>query len=384
MQGADAQFHALGAVPSKLQLHYRRSNGNLQAASLWRGVMRFILVLLALFAAAPATAALKYEVPAESASDRLYRVIHEGGQFTVYASGEIGPGDAQRLRSLLKLRSITDARIAFNSPGGSLAEGLALGRLIRALKLDTEIRAAGQGSTAICASACAYAFAGGVNRFYDEASARLGLHQFYSTSSSGLKAQEAQVMSGILVAYLTSMGVDANAFSVSILADPDDMVWLSEKDAESLAFANNGVQPTTAEIKTVDMRPYLRLDQVRKAGHARVLLVCGTEGLAMMAGIVSNKEDAAFNSAISKRSYIELDGVEALVEGPGATVHEDETLWLERGLDRSTLARLLAANQLDIWTEGGGAVRFGAMLDLRPVKTKLRTYVTDCQSSNRR
>ena len=187
----------------------------------------------------------------------------------------------------------------------------------------------------------------------------------------------------MLVTYLTSMGVDANAFSVSTLADADDMVWLSSEDAENLGFANNGVQPTTAEIKTIDMQPYLRLDQVRSAGHARVILLCGTGGMAMMAGIIANKDEASFNSSISQRSYIELDGVEALVQGPGATVVEDDTLWLERGLDSQALAKVLSANQLDIWTEGGGAVRFGAMLDLRPVKSKLRAFVSDCQNSQR-
>ena len=104
----------------------------------------------------------------------------------------------------------------------------------------------------------------------------------------------------------------------------------------------------------------------------------------MMAGIVANRDEVAMNSSISQRSYVELDNVEALVAGPGATVVEDDTLWIERGLDTATLNKMLAARELDIWTEGGGAVRFGAMLDLKPVKTKLRTFVADCQSSRRR
>lgn len=250
--------------------------------------MRRILFLLSLLTVVtPACAALQFSLPRETTADRLYRVIHLGAQFTVYASGEIESGDAARLRSFLQTNSVKDVKIAFDSPGGSLAEGLALGQLIRTLQLDTTIASAAIGQKATCASACAYAFAGGVGRFYDDTAGRLGIHQFYSTGSSGMRQEDVQLVSGVLVSYLTTMGVDANAFSMSTLAKSNNMVWLSAEEADNLGLANNGVQPTTAEIKTINMQPYLRLDQLRSAGHARVIFLCGKAGMVMMAGIVA-------------------------------------------------------------------------------------------------
>lgn len=66
---------------------------------------------------------------------------------------------------------------------------------------------------------------------------------------------QAQEISGLLVAYLSSMGIDALAFSLSTQAGAEEMFWLNEADAIELGFANNGVQPTWAELKMVDMRP---------------------------------------------------------------------------------------------------------------------------------
>jgi len=258
---------------------------------------------------------------------------------------------------------------------------LKVGSLIRALQLDTEVRAETKADSAVCASACAYVFAGGVNRYYDGMSGKLGLHQFSSVQPDAAKAGDEQLVSGLLVAYLRSMGIDTNAFSISTIARSNDMVWLDANDAEALGLANNGALPTTAEIRTIGMQPYLRLEQIRRQGSARVLLTCSRDYMDLKAGAVATAKEAGFHSAISVRSYIELDGAKVLIEGMGGTQVHGDVLWLQRQLNDAVLAKLLRSKELGIWTEGGGAVRWGALIELRSVRTKVAAFVADCRKS---
>lgn len=337
-----------------------------------------IVLAFLLGAATPAIAELRLSIPAEDEAGRVSRMIMDGGQQTIYASGEIAPGDVERFLTFVRANKVKDAKVAFNSGGGSLVEALRLGNAIRSLGFDTTVSAERNGRQAVCASACAYAYAGGVNRYADEYSGRLGIHQFYAPGKNEGDVGQVQLVSGLIVAYLDKMGVDAKAFSLAATAGAEEMVWLAPADAEALGLANNGAQPPTAEIKTIDMVPYLRLEQKRAKGQARVLLMCDAGKPHIMAGVVATPDEAAFHGAISKRSYLELDGAEALVAGPGGAKAEDSVLWLSRSLDNSTARKLLRANMLDIWTEGGGAVRWGGSLDLRLVRQKIASYLSDC------
>ena len=83
--------------------------------------------------------------------------------------GMIQRGDAQRFAQELQ-RAGPIEEILFNSGGGSEPDGLELGRLIRKAGLNTRIPAG-----AICASACADAFLGGVARRVEKGG-RYGIH----------------------------------------------------------------------------------------------------------------------------------------------------------------------------------------------------------------
>jgi hypothetical protein len=179
------------------------------------------------------------------------------------------------------------------------------------------------------------------------------------------------------------MGVDTRAFSVATAAKQDEMIWLSVAEAEELSLANNGAEPPTAEIKTQQMMPYLRLEQVRAGGYPRILLMCAKGELFMMAGIVNSPDSVDFMSATHVRSYILIDEHRDFEAGPGGARGEDSVLWLERNVSAEQAARILRANRLEIWVEGGGAVGLQGIMNLRPVKAQLRTYVSDCRASSR-
>lgn len=88
----------------------------------------------------------------------------------ITVSGEIKPGDAERLRQFLKKTQPVPTLVSLNSPGGSLGEGIRLGKLIRAQKLASVVR---RGSE--CESACVFVLAGGVIREV-ERDAKVGVH----------------------------------------------------------------------------------------------------------------------------------------------------------------------------------------------------------------
>ena len=327
---------------------------------------------------------MKFEVTADQIS-AMYEITQQGSR-NIYASGPIQVGDAERFAAFVRDRGLDSARVVFNSPGGSLVEGIKLGRLIRRLGFDTAIGSANTSAevppSTICASACAYAFAGGVLRFVPE-NGTLGLHQFRSERGPGVTEGAAQTVSGLLVSYLSEMGVDAKAFALAAVTDPEEVVWLSSQEAESLGFANNGVLPTTADVKIANMRPYLRLAQTKPELELRVLITCMDGQLSLLAGIVTDPERSAglVDSDWLKRSYLEVDGREKFAM-PGVTgAHPKESVvWLSRRLNRDDVRDLLNANELGIWLDGFGMMRVGGSMDLRSVRPTLKNYIEQCSS----
>lgn len=91
------------------------------------------------------------------------------GRAIVFVSGEFKYGDATRFgRTLARFDRIDE--VWFSSPGGNVTAALEIGRLLRKSGLATRVP-----SGAICASACAYAFIGGVFRAVDP-KGRVGVH----------------------------------------------------------------------------------------------------------------------------------------------------------------------------------------------------------------
>lgn len=139
-------------------------------------------------------------------------------------------------------------RIRLNSPGGNLADGVHLGEELRRRGFATEVgghephpdwpdmpywdftrRTPGS-----CASACAYAFMGGVERRID-AGSRIGVHQFYSArrAESGTENEPVLVQEGVeqelvslLLDYTLRMGVDGRVLVNAGLSGPDEMYWI--------------------------------------------------------------------------------------------------------------------------------------------------------------
>lgn len=305
------------------------------------------------------------------------------GELSVYAAGEITPGTTERFKTFVRNHKIDSVRVFFDSPGGSLVEGMELGETIRALSFSTAVgsQKAHSPHMAICASACAYSFAGGVFRYLSKDTGRLGVHQFYGQSNTSISAENAQRLSGEIVAYLDKMGVNATAFSLSTLADKDGIIWLTPTLAIDLHFANNGALPTTSELKMLSMVPYLKLEQVTSRSTARVLMLCADKTIFLRYGIVTDQRSATDMSDPSwlKRSYLEFDSETKFpVNGVTGIKTSDATIWIDRQLTVSDVQGMLRAKEIDGWLDGFGALRWGAQMDLSNIRPSIINYAKQC------
>lgn len=144
-------------------------------------------------------------------------------------------------------------RVELNSPGGSLVSGIMLGQIIRERRLSTsvartipephapELKTTAPGK---CASACAFAFLGGVTR--DTIGGDVGVHQFYQDIAlkdptakvfDALDLSRQQMLSAMLVDYVFRMGVDPRFVSIASTVPPTQIHWLSADQAKDLKVA---------------------------------------------------------------------------------------------------------------------------------------------------
>jgi hypothetical protein len=96
-----------------------------------------------------------------------------------------------------KTASLPSAFVAFSSDGGSLVAGLRIGEAIRRKGFST-IVPDGQR----CASACALAWLGGVERFIGT-DGKIGFHAAYDSASDG----DAGIGNTVVSAYLAKIGL---------------------------------------------------------------------------------------------------------------------------------------------------------------------------------
>ena len=153
----------------------------------------------------------------------------------IQATGTITAGTPAEFERFLKTYDAKLSRnIFFHSPGGDLIAGMKLGEMIRKAGYNTYIGRSillEGGSMDVysyneahCASACAYAFLGGVTRFYSKKD-KYGLHRFGSTKK--LSTDEAQIITSLIAAYIERMGANQAILQLaSVTSFEGDILWV--------------------------------------------------------------------------------------------------------------------------------------------------------------
>jgi hypothetical protein len=162
------------------------------------------------------------------------------------ATGTITPGSAQAFAAEIDRRGDYVKTVVFNSPGGSVMDALAIGRLIRARKFATEVEAG-----KYCASSCPLMFAGGIERRAGDR-ATIGVHQIAAirSATNGPPRDEmsiAQNISARCQRYLGEMGVDLQVWMHAMETPHDKLFVFKPDELKSLALVTQ--QPASAKAR---------------------------------------------------------------------------------------------------------------------------------------
>jgi hypothetical protein len=165
------------------------------------------------------------------------------------ATGTITPGSSQAFAAEVARRGDYVRTVVLNSPGGSVNDALAMGRLIREKKFATEVEAG-----KYCASSCPLVFAGGVERRAGDKAA-IGVHQVAAISSSSAAPRDemdvAQRISARCQRFLGEMGINLQVW-VHAMETPHDRLFVFKPDElRSLNIVTAGVTPGPAAAAPV-------------------------------------------------------------------------------------------------------------------------------------
>ena len=163
------------------------------------------------------------------------------------ATGTITPGISQSFAAEAERHGEYIKTVVLNSPGGSVNDALAMGRLIRDKKFATEIEAGKS-----CVSSCPLVFAGGVDRRAVD-KATIGVHQVAAirSAANGPPRDEmslAQNISARCQHYLGDMGVSLQVW-VRAMETPHDRLFVFKPDElKSLNIVTVAAGPFATKI----------------------------------------------------------------------------------------------------------------------------------------
>ena len=237
--------------------------------------MRIIVLITLIF--------LSFLAPARSMTFEVEKVDQPPSfAWLVYGSGQIIEGDLERL--ILSLKNGNGVRpqkiqIILDSPGGSVVEGLKLGKTIEWLKADTDVGRRStnpiQPAAGECLSACTIAYLGGNYRFIQEQS-KLGVHQF--AFSKNIAAGEAtavtQLLSAEIVGFIKNSRADTSFFTLMTAALPTEIYFVPHQMLRELRVVTDHIWDESWSFEYSDNVPYLRIWQKSYFGEYKLTLMC--------------------------------------------------------------------------------------------------------------
>jgi hypothetical protein len=172
----------------------------------------------------------------------------------IVLEGTITPGDYDKLLNFVEANPARSIYLA--SPGGSMTEGIEIGRLVRALKLETIVPDQLRGDVRekvaerhnltnpkenyMCSSACFFVFVAGVERDHEwPEDPLLGVHRPYLSGEelralSGDEAmRSATQLRAVVGTYLKEMSVPAKYVDLMFSVPKDEIRWISRDEFEA-------------------------------------------------------------------------------------------------------------------------------------------------------
>jgi hypothetical protein len=157
------------------------------------------------------------------------------------ATGTITSGISESFAAEVGKRGDYIKTVVLNSPGGSVTDALAMGRLIRENKFATEVEAG-----KYCASSCPLVFAGGLERRAGD-KATIGVHQIAALSSANAQPRDemsaAQNISARCQRYLGDMGINLQVWVHAMETPHDKLFIFKPEELKSLNIVTAAATP---------------------------------------------------------------------------------------------------------------------------------------------
>lgn len=164
-------------------------------------------------------------------------VFGSGQGELIFIDGRIVEGDLERVMEAVE--RVSYPIVLLRSPGGNLAEGLAIARYLRSKEAAT-----GVAPDFLCASACALIWVGGKQRYLAPTSL-IGFHAAYTVDGYG-EAETSGVGSALMGAFLAEVGVSETAIIFMTAAGPDEMNWINREMALTLGIEVYELDPAAS------------------------------------------------------------------------------------------------------------------------------------------
>jgi len=223
-------------------------------------------------------------------------------------SGVIEDGDAMQLVAILnryKEQNFREINVTLNSPGGTLSEGLKIGRVLAS---RPEIVTAQVGTldspTAECASACVLIYLGADLRYLAE-NGRIGVHQFYDPTgalSADTAMELAQRLSSEIVLFLEAQRVNV-AFFERMAGTVRGIDWVPRRLLGDWRVITGSVFDERMEYKNINGKVGLHMIHESLYGTNQMTLYCDNEMIAYT--VLDEPKIAAFGAV----SFV-LDGAD--------------------------------------------------------------------------
>ena len=157
---------------------------------------------------------------------------------------------------------------------------MTLGNIIRKYRLRTDVGARRANATRTleydaggCYSACTLAYVGGSFRFLHEGS-HFGIHRFAFSSPQENGIDVAQVASASIVAYLRSMDIDTDLFTLSTTAGPAEMYEPSLQELQKLNVVTYGFNKPKWTVESNNGLLYLKGERDTVYGINKFIMFC--------------------------------------------------------------------------------------------------------------
>lgn len=293
-------------------------------------------------------------------------------------TGPIVPGDAARLKKLIadhRPARVREFVFHFDSPGGNLFEGLAIGTLIAEIP---EITVAQVGTyeapNAVCASACVLSFLGADYRYLAE-QGRIGVHRFGSPGSDmeGEAALSlAQELSAVLSEYIRAQRADPALYERMARTSFESIEWIERGQLEEWRVVTGPIYDEKAEYLNVAGSVALRLSQMSIYGDNSVTLICGDRGIVGVA--LLNKPELAMYGRVE----LAVDGGSLAIESFDILDDNDAFVRLAFNLPPTLAPAIARAESFGVrMVTPGEIVFFGFEMRLRD--DKLKEMVETCR-----